>query len=409
MFKKFHLEFVVQVLFFYIKATFGYNKRVITYFKLEALLLKDPRIEKLANNLINYSVQLQKGEKVLIENFGLQRELVTALVKEAYAAGGYPFVLLKDQQVDRSLLLGAQEEQFNMIAEFEANVMSKMDAYIGLRSGDNINEQADVPADKMKIHGNTIGKKVHSNIRVPKTKWVVLRYPTSSMAQLAKMSTEAFENFYFEVCNLDYGKMDKAMDSLKDLMDRTDKVRLTGPGTDLTFSIKDIPAIKCAGRLNIPDGEVYTAPVRDSINGVITYNTPSPYQGFTFENVKLTFKEGKIVEAESNDTSRINKIFDTDEGARYVGEFAIGVNPFILNPMQDILFDEKIAGSFHFTPGQCYDDAFNGNHSNIHWDMVNIQRPEYGGGEIYFDDVLIRKDGLFVIPELAGLNPENLK
>ncbi|ULT55989.1 aminopeptidase [Neobacillus drentensis] len=371
--------------------------------------MKDPRIEKLARNLINYSVQLQKGEKVLIENFGLQRELVTALVKEAYAAGGYPFVLIKDHQVDRSLLMGAQVEQFNMMAEFEANVMSKMDAYIGLRSGDNISEQSDVPDDKMKIHGNTIGKKVHRDIRVPKTKWVVLRYPTSSMAQLAKMSTEGFENFYFDVCNLDYAKMDQAMDSLVELMNRTDQVHITGPGTDLHFSIKDIPAIKCAGRLNIPDGEVYTAPVRDSVNGVITYNTPSPYQGFTFEHVKLTFKNGKIVEAESNDSSRINKIFDTDEGARYVGEFAIGVNPFILTPMQDILFDEKIAGSFHFTPGQCYDDAFNGNHSNIHWDMVNIQRKEYGGGEIYFDDVLIRKDGLFVLPELDVLNPDKLK
>src|SRR3954453_17859285 len=281
--------------------------------------MKDPRIATLAKNLINYSVQLQKGEKVLIENFGLQRELVTALVKEAYAAGGYPFFLLKDHQVDRSLLLGAKEEQFNMMAEFEANVMGKMDAYIGLRSGDNINEHADVPDDKMKIHGSTIGKKVHRDIRVPKTKWVVLRYPTSSMAQLAKMSTEAFEDFYFDVCNLDYGKMDKAMDSLKELMDRTDKVRITGTGTDLSFSIKDIPAIKCAGRLNIPDGEVYTAPVRDSVNGVITYNTPSPYQGFSFVNVKRTFKDGKIVKAESINSSRRTGIFDTDEGARYIG------------------------------------------------------------------------------------------
>ncbi|WP_026693627.1 aminopeptidase [Peribacillus kribbensis] len=371
--------------------------------------MKDPRIETLAKNLINYSVKLQKGEKVLIENFGLQRELVTALVKEAYAAGGYPFVLLKDAQVDRAMFMGAQEEQYSMIADFEANVMANMDAYIGLRSGDNINEQADVPADKMKIYGDTVGKKVHREIRVPKTRWVVLRYPTSSMAQLAKMSTEAFEDFYFDVCNLDYSKMDKAMDSLVALMDKTDKVRITGPGTDLTFSIKDIPSIKCSGQMNIPDGEVYTAPVRDSVNGTVTYNTPSPYHGFTFENVKLTFKDGKIVEAESNDTERINKIFDTDEGARFVGEFAIGVNPYIQTPMQDILFDEKIDGSFHFTPGQCYDEAYNGNHSNIHWDMVNIQRPEYGGGEIYFDDVLIRKDGKFVLPELEQLNPENLK
>jgi aminopeptidase len=375
---------------------------------MEVFFMKDPRIGTLAKNLINYSVKLQKGEKILIENFGLQRELVNALVNEAYAAGGYPFVLLKDHQVDRALLMGAKEEQYKMMGEFEANVMKQMDAYIGLRAGDNINEQSDVPSEKMAIHGQTIGK-VHRNIRVPKTKWVVLRYPTNSMAQLAKMSTEAFEDFYFEVCNLDYGKMSAAMDNLVELMDKTDKVRLTGPGTDLTFSIKDIKAIKCAGELNIPDGEVYTAPVKDSINGVISYNTPSPYQGFTFENVKLTFKDGKIVEAVANDTERINKIFDTDEGARYVGEFAIGVNPYILHPMQDILFDEKIDGSFHFTPGQCYDDAFNGNHSDIHWDLVNIQRPEYGGGEIHFDDVLIRKDGRFVLPELENLNPENLK
>ncbi|MBA2873842.1 aminopeptidase [Thermaerobacillus caldiproteolyticus] len=371
--------------------------------------MKDPRIEQLAKTLIHYSVRLQKGEKVLIENFGLQRELVIALVREAYAAGGYPFVLLKDHQVDRALLLGAQEEQFEMMAEFEANVMKNMDAYIGLRAGDNINEFADVPDDKMKIHGKTIMQKVHREIRVPKTKWVVLRYPNPSMAQLAKMSTEAFEDFYFNVCNLDYSKMDKAMDALVALMEKTDKVRITGPGTDLTFSIKGIPAIKCSGQMNIPDGEVYTAPVRDSVNGTITFNTPSPYQGFTFENVKLTFKDGKIVEATANDTERINKIFDTDEGARYIGEFAIGVNPYIQHPMQDILFDEKIDGSFHFTPGQCYDEAYNGNHSNIHWDMVMIQRPEYGGGEIYFDDVLIRKDGRFVIPELEPLNPENLK
>lgn len=371
--------------------------------------MKDPRIEKLAKNLINYSCRLQKGERVLIENFGLQRELVAALVQEAYAAGAQPFVSLKDHSINRALLMGAEEEQYSLMADFEAEVMSKMDAYIGLRAGNNISELSDVPSDKMAIEGATIGKKVHRDIRVPKTRWVVLRYPTDSMAQLAKMSTEAFEDFYFDVCNLDYSKMSRAMDSLVELMDRTDKVRLTGPGTDLTFSIKDIKAIKCAGEMNIPDGEVYTAPVKDSVNGVITYNTPSPYQGFTFENVRLTFKDGKIIDAQANDTERINKVFDTDEGARYIGEFAIGVNPFIQTPMQDILFDEKIDGSFHFTPGQCYDDAFNGNHSNIHWDLVNIQRPEYGGGEIYFDDVLIRKDGRFVIPELEQLNPENLK
>ncbi len=372
-------------------------------------MMKDPRITILAKNLINYSVRLQKGEKVLIENTGLERELVIELVKEAYAVGGYPFVSLKDAQINRALLMEATPEHFDTIADFELNVMKEMNAYIGLRSGNNITETADVPSEKMKIHGQTVAERVHFKQRVPHTKWVVLRYPTSSMAQLAKMSTEAFEDFYFQVCNLDYSKMDKAMDALVTLMNNTDKVRLVGVGTDLTFSIKDIPAIKCAGEVNIPDGEVFTAPVKTSVNGVISYNTPSPYQGFTYENVKLTFKDGKIVEATANDTERINKIFDTDEGARFVGEFAIGVNPYILNPMMDILFDEKIAGSFHFTPGAAYDDAYNGNKSTVHWDLVMIQRPEYGGGEIYFDDVLIRKDGLFVIPELEPLNPENLK
>ncbi|TWI56932.1 aminopeptidase [Halalkalibacter nanhaiisediminis] len=370
--------------------------------------MRDPRIETLAKNLITYSVDLQAGEKVLIENFGLQRELVTALVQEAYRAGGYPFVLLKDHQVDRSLLMGASEEQLTMIATYEAQVMSEMDAYIGLRAGDNISELSDVPSDKLALHGKTVGTKVHREIRVPKTKWVVLRYPSPSMAQLANTSTEAFEDFYFNVCNLDYSKMDKAMDSLVTLLDRTNKVHIKGPGTDLTFSVKDVPAIKCAGLRNIPDGEVYTAPVRDSINGTITYNTPSPYQGYTFENIRFTFENGKIIEAIANDTERINKILDTDEGARYIGEFAIGVNPYIKDPMKDILFDEKIDGSFHFTPGQCYEEASNGNDSVIHWDIVMIQRAEYGGGEIYFDDVLIRKDGRFVIPELDALNPENL-
>ncbi|WP_335871302.1 aminopeptidase [Bacillus sp. 2205SS5-2] len=371
--------------------------------------MKDSRISLLAKNLIHYSVQLQPGEKVLIENFGLQKELVTALVKEAYEAGGQPVVSIKDQSIDRALLLGATSDHYSLLAQFEANVMKEMDAYIGIRSGENINEHADVPGDKMKIHGETIMKQVHRDIRVPNTKWVVLRYPNASMAQLAKMSTEAFEDFYFEVCNLNYEKMGEAMEGLVQLMDKTDKVRITGPGTDLSFSIKDIPAVKCAGRLNIPDGEVYTAPVKHSVNGTVSYNSPSPYQGFTFENVKLTFVDGRIIEATANDTERINKIFDTDDGSRYIGEFAIGVNPFISHPMQDILFDEKIDGSFHFTPGQCYDQAYNGNSSNIHWDLVCIQRPDYGGGEIYFDDVLIRKDGVFVHPELTALNPENLK
>ena len=371
--------------------------------------MKDPRIATLAKNLIRYSVHLEKGEKVLIENFGQEKELVQALVKEAYTVGALPYVWLKDHSVDRSLLMGATTEQFQLLADFENNVMKQMDAYIGIRGGNNASQLSDVPLDKMQINDQTVWEQVHGQTRVNHTKWVVLRYPTDAMAQLAKMSTEAFEDFYFNVCNLDYSKMDKAMDSLSALLSRTDQVRIVGQETDLSFSIKNIPNVKCAGNCNIPDGEIYTAPIKNSVNGVITYNAASPYRGFTFENVQFTFENGKIVKATANDSQRLNEILDSDEGARYIGEFAIGVNPYIKDPMGDTLFDEKIDGSIHFTPGQAYEEADNGNRSVIHWDLVYIQRPEFGGGEIYFDDVLVRKDGRFVLPELDALNPENLK
>lgn len=370
----------------------------------------DPRIQQLAQNLIGYSCDVKEGEKVLIECIGTSAlPLVKELVKETYKVGAHPYVDIKDQTIQRQLLLECNEEQLKFMADYELKRMKGMDAYIGIRASNNASETGDVPSDKMGLYMEHFSKPVHSEERVNNTKWVVLRYPNSAMAQLANKSLEAFEDFYFNVCNLDYSKMSKAMDSLVKLMEKTDRVHIKGKETDLTFSIKDIPVIKCAGENNIPDGEIFTAPVKDSINGVLTYNCPAVYQGVTYENIRLEFENGKIVKATSNDTERINQVFNTDEGARYIGEFAIGVNPYIITPMKDTLFDEKIMGSFHFTPGKAYDDAFNGNISSIHWDLVCIQTPEYGGGEIYFDDVLIRKDGKFVLPELEVLNPENLK
>lgn len=366
-------------------------------------------IKKLAHNLVNYSCALKKGEKVLIDAIGVPNDLPIAIVKEAYKVGAYPFVNVIDNSIQRAIYSGLNEEQTKLWADIDSVRMKNMDAYIGIRGGDNSFELSDVDGDKMAIYQNFYSLPVHHNIRVKQTKWVVLRYPTPSMSQQAQMSTEAFSRYYFDVCNLDYSKMDRAMDALKALMDKTDKVRIVAPETDLTFSIKGINAVKCAGKLNIPDGEVYTAPVKNSVNGTIKYNAPSIEQGLKFENVKLTFKDGKIVEATGNYTEKLNEIFNTDEGARFVGEFAIGVNPYVTKPIGDILFDEKISGSIHFTPGCCYDDAFNGNISSIHWDLVLIQLENYGGGEIYFDDVLIRKNGIFVLDELKPLNPENLK
>ncbi|MBR3803974.1 MAG: aminopeptidase [Clostridia bacterium] len=371
--------------------------------------MQDCRIKKLAKGLINYSVELKKGEKCLIEAFDIDNALVKALVDEVYAVGGYPFVWIRDNQVQRKILNGLNDELCNLMADVDSYLMEKMDAYVGIRGGNNAYELSDVDGERRKLYSSVYSNKVHLDLRVNKTKWVILRYPNPGMAQLAGMSTEAFEDFYFDVCTLDYSKMDKAMDALGALIEKTDKVRLVAKDTDLTFSIKGLPGIKCSGKRNIPDGEIFTAPVKDSVNGVITFNAPSIKDGLKFENVCLTFKDGKIINATANYTEKLNEILDIDEGARYVGEFSFGVNPFINDAIGDILFDEKIAGSIHFTPGSCYEECDNGNKSSLHWDMVLIMSENYGGGEIYFDDVLIRKDGIFVLDELKCLNPANLK
>ena len=367
--------------------------------------MKDPRIGTLADILVNYATRLQTGERILIEDRGLNRELVSAIVAEAYKAGGQPVVNLLDAQVERALMKGYTAEQLQWMASIDGKRMQEVQCYIAIRGGDNAFETADIPDGQKRLFNVHYGKPVHLEIRVPRTRWVVLRYPSPGMAQQAGMSTEAFEDFYFKVCTLDYRKMSAAMDPLVERMERADRVHITGRGTDLKFSIKGQKAVKCDGRLNIPDGEVYTSPVLDSVEGILQYNTPSLYQGLTHENVRLVFEKGKIIDATGNHPKVLNEILDTDEGARYIGEFAIGVNPFITEPMKDTLFDEKIRGSFHFTPGNAYDNADNGNRSAVHWDMVHIQRPEYGGGEMWFDDELIRKDGLFVPDYLQGLNP----
>ena len=366
----------------------------------------DRRLIKLAEVLIGFSTNLQKGEKVLIDAIDVPAEIVVALIKSARAKGAFPFVNLQANIIVRELLRGAEEEQYRTASKFELARMAAMDAYIALRGSHNITEFADVNPEKMQLATNLM--KPVLDHRVNKTRWVVLRWPTPAMAQLAGMSTEAFEDFYFDVCTLDYAKLQPGMNALKELMERTDEVCIKGPGTNLRFSIKNIPAVTCGGNHNIPDGEVYSSPIRDSAEGVIQFNTPSVYQGTAFDSVRLELSKGKIVNASANNTARLNTVLDSDEGARYIGEFAIGFNPHIKTPMCDTLFDEKIAGSFHFTPGQAYEEADNGNRSQVHWDLICIQRPEYGGGEIYFDGELVRKDGLFVPKQLRTLNPENL-
>ena len=369
-------------------------------------MLIDPRFHRLAEGLTSFSTSLQKGERVLIDAYDVPDAMVVALIRAARARGAHPFVNINRARISRELILGAEEAQYAPHAEIELKRMEKMDAYIALRGSDNSFESSDVPATKVQLVSRLM--KPVLDHRVNDTKWVVLRWPTPAMAQQAGMSTEKFEDFYFDVCTLDYARMIPGMKALKSLMDATDRVQIKGPGTDLRFSIKGIGSRECGGERNIPDGEVFSCPVKDSVEGVIQYNAPTVYLGTSFDSIRLGFKQGRITEATANNTKRLNEILDSDAGSRYIGEFAIGFNPHIREPMRDILFDEKIAGSFHFTPGQAYEGVGNGNKSQVHWDMVCIQRPEYGGGEIWFDGKLIRKDGIFVPKSLHKLNPEYL-
>jgi aminopeptidase len=364
--------------------------------------MHDPRIDKLAEAIAGYSIGVKPGEHVLVEVFDVPDVVPVALIRAIRKLGGVPFVQIHRSRVSRELVIGATGEQFTAIAGIELARMKKMAAYIAVRGSRNIAETSDVPSERLAEVMKAMRPVIDHRVR--KTRWVVLRWPTSAMAQQARMSTEQFENFFFDVCTLDYRKLLPAMNALKRLMEKTDRVEIRGPGTDLQFSIKGIPAVVCGGNFNLPDGEVFTAPVKASVEGEITFNTPSIYQGTSFDAVRLVFRNGRIVDVTANNIERINAIFGTDPGARYIGEFALGFNPKIREPMRDILFDEKIAGSFHFTPGQAYEIADNGNRSQVHWDLVSIQRKEYGGGEIWFDGKLIRKDGLFLAPRLLPLN-----
>jgi len=367
----------------------------------------DPRMTKLAKLLVNYSCNVKPGEKVYITTQSIPAEMDCEIIKEVIKAGGMPFSEIKNARVSRELNKTATKEQLDLLCERDLEFMKKMDAFIAIRGYDNDTELSDIPSEQNHLIEEHYGKAVLDE-RVNNTKWVILRWPNPSMAQRAGMSTEAFEDFFFDVCTLDYAKLAEAEKILIERMNKADKIKIIGPGkTDLSFSIKDIPSVGCWGDRNIPDGEVYTAPVRDSVNGVIEFNAPTIYNGKPFDNVLLEFKNGKITSATGSDPEGINAILNTDEGARYIGEFSIGVNPKITSAMRDILFDEKISGSIHFTPGRAYEETWNGNDSKIHWDLVMIQTKEYGGGEIWFDDELIRKDGLFVPDYLHPLNPDN--
>ena len=362
------------------------------------------RIEKLAKIITNHSIKVKEKDRVLITYQSVEAmPLVKAIVKEVLNNKGMVDTDYQDGDINNYINENLTLDEIDVKTKKLKFEVENYDCFVRICYCNSDYYDKNMNKDMKRKLMESL--EPYKEIRVNERRWVLLNYPSIVDSFKAHMTPEEFYNFSLDTMTVDYDKMYEDTKPLKELMEKTDKVRITGTDTDISFSIKGIPAIICSGEFNIPDGECFTAPVKDSINGVIKYNTPSPYRGKVFHGVTLEFENGKIIKATCDeDDEELNKIFDSDEGARYVGEFSIGTNPMIKYPMGDILFDEKIIGSIHFTPGCCYDEAPNGNSSSIHWDMVLIQREDFGGGNIYFDDVLIRENGLFVIDELKHLN-----
>ncbi len=365
----------------------------------------DRRIEELGDIIVNHSVDIQPGERVLIESSRSCAPLIKHIVKRCYERKAIPFVLLKESDIQREILIGATKEQIDIQTNFESTLMREMNVYIEIKDDDNIFELSDIPPEKWNLYHTLYYKPVHWDIRLPKTKWVTVRYPSKRLAQRFEMSTERFEEFYFKVLNTDYEKMGRMMEPLKERMDRANHVHILAPNTDLSFDIGKYKATICNGKINLPDGEVFIAPELESVNGTITYNAPVLYQDITFSHIQLTFKDGKVVSAVCDPyTEELNRILDTDPGARYAGEFAFGTNPNMQRIVKNIIYDEKMLGSIHIALGSSHPTSDNGNKSGIHWDMVQIHKKENGGGQILFDDELIMQDGIFVPKDLEELN-----
>ena len=364
----------------------------------------DERLKKLSKTIVDYSIEVKEGYRVLIQYEDSKcNPLVKLLIDDICEVGGLPTVRLFDLELESRIKEKSSDKLVDEIVKSRQFDVDNFDCFIRICYNKNEYDRKNIPSKRLKKIGDATTD--IDDIRINKRIWTLLNYPSELDAYKAGMTTEEFYNYSFDVMNVDYKEMYKDIKPLKDLMEKTDKVHIKGPGTDLEFSIKGLPAIPCCGTANIPDGELYTAPVKTNVNGKITYNTKSPYRGKVFSNVSLEFKDGKIINATCDgDNDTLNEIFDTDSGSRYVGEFSLGFNPMIKEAIGDILYDEKIMGSLHFTPGTCYADCDNGNKSSVHWDLVLIQRKDHGGGEIYFDDVLIRKDGKFVLDELKQLN-----
>lgn len=353
--------------------------------------MSDPRIEKQAEILVDYSIKVKKGENVAIIADFSAKPLVLAIYKRLLQRGaGEVKINFSTSEFAETFFKYASKAQIEAFPKLTMAEVKKIDCYIAIHAPQNTRALTNVDATKVAKRASVV--RPVTKWRVEKTRWVITNFPTKALAQEADMSLSDYEDFMFSaINNVDWKKIYKEQQKLKKLVDKTDKVRIVGKNTDLTLSIKGRVGINAAGEFNMPDGEVFTSAIENGAEGHITYSYPALYMGREFTNVYLEFKKGKVIKAIADKgTSDLNKILDMDKGARFIGELGIGNNFMIKKFTKDILFDEKIGGSIHIALGKGYKETLSKNVSALHWDMIKDLKDE---GELWFDDKLVQKKG----------------
>lgn len=355
--------------------------------------MKDSRVEKLADILVNYSVKVKKGETVLIRGDELGKPLILDVYRRVIEAGGHPLVNISFEEMSKIFYDHASREQLSHTPRIKMYEAKNCDAVIIVHAPANSKALTAVAPSKMTLRSKA--NKPISEIIVNKKRWVLTNYPTQALAQDAEMSIGEYEDFLFDATNLGWDKVDKEHERLKKIIDKGKAIRIVGKDTDLTFSIKGRKGIKCSGENNMPDGEIFYAPIEDSANGHIYYEFPAIHGGKEVSGVRLEFRKGKAVKAKADkNEGYLLAMLDTDKGARFIGEFGIGTNYGIKRFTKDILFDEKIGGTVHLALGRSYKESGGKNDSAIHWDMIKDLRDE---GAIYMDGKRIQENGKFLI------------
>jgi aminopeptidase len=353
----------------------------------------DPRWRELGELLVNYSLAVQPGEKVMVamgelESYPLVRGVFEAVVK----AGGYPQVQFLSESLRHQLLKYGSAEQLAWVPALEAYGMEWADCYLGLRGASNLHEHDDIPADRLSLNQKAMGK--ISALRWEKTRWCLVRVPNAAFAQQAQTDEETITEMFFNACLLDWPKESARWREWAKRLDGSKRVRVTGRETDLSFSVQGRKWFAWEGKSNMPDGEIMTAPVEDSLNGEIFFDLPGVLSGRLIHDIRLRWKAGRLLEASSSTNQDfLRAVLATDAGSGIVGEFAMGTNLAVNRFCKDILIDEKIGGTVHLAFGRSYPECGGLNSSAIHWDIVKDIRAE---GLVEVDGTPVLRNGEFL-------------